>query len=213
MTVIGIVADSRQLDLEQATAPEMNFPMAQMSRILRRINVVVRTNTEPNSLVPAIRTEVGKIDPQLPLYNITTMRAAVNETVGVRRFAMAVLGLFATVALLLALSGIYGVIAHAVAQRTHEIGIRMALGAAREDVLRMILGDGGRLALAGVAIGIGASFLLTQWLRALLYGVSATDPITFLAVALLLLLTAMFACWIPARRASRVDPMIALRSE
>jgi ABC-type antimicrobial peptide transport system permease subunit len=154
-----------------------------------------------------------KIDPQLPLYNITTMSAAVNETVGVRRFAMAVLGLFAAVALLLALSGIYGVIAHAVAQRTHEIGIRMALGAAREDVLRMILGEGGRLALAGVAVGIGASFLLTQWLRTLLYGVGATDPITFLAVALLLLLTAMFACWIPARRASRVDPMIALRSE
>lgn len=213
MTVVGIVADSRQLDLEQATAPEMNFPMAQTSRMLRRINVVVRTNTEPNSLVPAIRGEVGKIDAQLPLYNITTMKAAVSDTVGVRRFAMAILGLFAGVALLLALSGIYGVIAHAVAQRTHEIGIRMALGAAREDVLRMILGEGGRLALAGVAIGIGASFLLTQWLRALLYGVSATDPVTFLAVALLLLLTAMFACWIPARRASRVDPMIALRSE
>ena len=213
MTVVGIVADSRQLDLEQAPAPEMNFPMAQMSRILRRINLVVRTNTEPNSLVPAIRTEVAKIDPQLPLYNITTMSAAVNDTVGVRRFAMAVLGLFAAVALLLALSGIYGVIAHAVAQRTHEIGIRMALGAAREDVLRMILGEGGRLALTGVAIGIGASFLLTQWLRALLYGVSATDPLTFLAVALLLLFTAMFACWLPARRASRVDPMIALRSE
>jgi putative ABC transport system permease protein len=213
MTVVGIVADSRQLDLEQATAPEMNFPMAQTARMLRRINVVVRMNTEPNSLVPAIRAEVGKIDPQLPLYNITTMKAAVSDTVGVRRFAMAILGLFAGVALLLALSGIYGVIAHAVAQRTREIGIRMALGAAREDVLRMILGEGGRLALAGIAIGIGASFLLTQWLRTLLYGVSATDPVTFLAVALLLLLTAMFACWIPARRASRVDPIIALRSE
>jgi putative ABC transport system permease protein len=213
VTIVGIVGDSRQINLEQAAAPEMNFAMAQMGRILRRINIVVRTNTEPNSLLPSIRGEVGKLDPQLPLYNVTTMSAAVNDTVGVRRFAMTVLGLFAAVALLLALSGIYGVIAHAVAQRTHEIGIRMALGAAREDVLRMILGEGGRLALAGVVIGIGASFLLTQWLRALLYGVSATDPITFLAVALLLLLTAMFACWIPARRASRVDPIIALRAE
>lgn len=213
MTVIGVVADSRQINLEEPTAPEMNFPIAQMGMILRRINLVVRTNTEPNSLVPALRGEVGRLDPQLPLYNITTMSAAVTDTLGVRRFAMAVLGLFAGVALLLALSGIYGVIAHAVAQRTHEIGIRMALGAAREDVLRMILGEGGRLALVGVAIGIGAAFLLTQWLRALLYGVSATDPVTFLAVALLLLFTAMFACWIPARRASRVDPMIALRSE
>lgn len=213
VTVVGVVADSRQINLEQAAAPEMNFPIAQMAMILRRINIVVRTNTEPNSLVPAIRSEVGKLDPQLPLYNVTTMSAAVNDTVGVRRFAMTVLGFFAAVALLLALSGIYGVIAHAVAQRTHEIGIRMALGAAREDVLRMILGEGSRLALAGVVIGIGASLLLTQWLRALLYGVSATDPMTFLAVAFLLLLTAMFACWIPARRASRVDPMIALRSE
>jgi putative ABC transport system permease protein len=213
VTIVGVVADSRQINLEQAAAPEMNFPMAQMAMILRRINLVVRTNTEPTSLLSAIRGEVGKLDPQLPLYNIITMSAAVSDTVGVRRFAMAVLGLFAAVALLLALSGIYGVIAHAVAQRTHEIGIRMALGAAREDVLRMILGEGGRLALSGVVIGIGASFLLTQWLRALLYGVSATDPVTFVAVALLLLLTAMFACWIPARRASRVDPMIALRSE
>jgi putative ABC transport system permease protein len=213
MSVVGVVADSRQINLEEATAPEMNFPMAQMAMILRRMNLVVRANTDPNSLLSAIRTEVGRIDPQLPLYNITTMSAAVNDTLAVRRFAMAVLGLFAAVALLLALSGIYGVIAHAVAQRTHEIGIRMALGAAREDVLRMILGEGGRLALAGVVIGIGASFLLTQWLRALLYGVSATDPVTFLSVVLLLLFTAMFACWIPARRASRVDPMIALRSE
>jgi predicted permease len=213
MTVVGVVADSRQINLEEATAPEMNFPMAQMAMILRRINLVVRTNTDPNSLLPAIRTEVGRLDPQLPLYNVTTMSAAVTETLGVRRFAMAVLGLFAGVALLLALSGIYGVIAHAVAQRTHEIGIRMALGAAREDVLRMILSEGGKLALAGVAIGIGASFLLTQSLRALLYGVSASDPITFLAVAFILLFTAMFACWIPARRASRLDPMIALRAE
>jgi putative ABC transport system permease protein len=213
MTVVGVVADSRQVNLEEATESEMNFPVAQMARILRRINLVVRTNTDPNALLPAIRAAVGKIDPQLPLYNVTTMSAAVTQTLGVRRFAMAVLGLFAAVALLLALSGIYGVVAHAVAQRTHEIGIRMALGAARADVLRMILGEGGKLALVGVAIGIAASFLLTQWLRALLYGVSATDPVTFFAVALLLLLTAMFACWIPARRASRVDPMVALRSE
>ena len=115
--------------------------------------------------------------------------------------------------MLLALSGIYGVIGHAVTQRTHEIGIRMALGAARRDVFRLILGEGGRLAVTGVAIGIVASYLVTQFLRKLLYGITPTDPLTFGAVAFLLLLTALLACYFPARRASRVDPVIALRSE
>jgi predicted permease len=213
MTVVGVVADSRQMNLEQATEPEMNFPMAQMGRVLRRINIIVRGDVEPTSLLPAIRAEVWKLDSQLPLYNVTTLRAAVDATLGVRRFVMCLLGLFALVALVLAVSGIYGVIGHAVAQRTHEIGIRMALGAARQDVLRMILGEGGKLALAGVAIGIGVSCLITQWLRTLLYGVGVLDPLTFVLVASLLLVTAMIACWIPARRASRVDPMIALRAE
>jgi putative ABC transport system permease protein len=213
MTVVGVVADSRQMNLEQPAEPEMNFPMAQMGRVLRRINIIVRGDVEPMSLLPSIRGEVWKLDSQLPLYNVTTLRAAVDETLGVRRFVMCLLGLFALVALVLAISGIYGVIGHAVAQRTHEIGIRMALGARRQDVLRMILGEGGKLALTGVAIGIGVSCLITQWLRALLYGVSALDPLTFILVALLLLVTAMIACWIPARRASRVDPMIALRAE
>lgn len=213
ITVVGVVADSRQANLEQPVAPEMNFPMAQMSRVLRRINLIVRGDVEPTSLLPAIRAEVWKIDSQLPLYNVTTLRAAVDDTLGVRRFVMCLLGLFAFVALVLAVSGIYGVIGHAVAQRTHEIGIRMALGARREDVLRMILGEGGKLALTGVAIGVGVSCVMTQWLRTLLYGVSALDPLTFGLVAMLLLGTALIACWIPARRASRVDPMIALRAE
>ncbi len=180
---------------------------------MRRVNLLVRTEIEPTSLVPAVRAEVWRLDAQLPLYNITTMRAAVDDSLSVRRFALYVLGLFASVALLLALSGIYGVIGHAVAQRTREIGIRMALGAARQDVLRLILGEGGKLALAGVAIGLGASYLITQFLRSLLYGITPTDPLTFTVVALLLLATALVACWIPARRASRVDPMIALRAE
>lgn len=213
MTVVGLVADSRQVNLEQATAPEMNFPIAQMAMILRRFNLVVRANTEPTSLLPSIRAEVWKLDPQLPLYAVTTLQAAVNDSVSVRRFALVVLGLFASVALLLALSGIYGVIGHAVAQRTHEIGVRMALGAARGDVLRMILSEGGKLAIGGVAIGLLASFVVTQFLHSLLYGIAPTDPVTFAAVAALLLITALLACWIPARRASRVDPMIALRAE
>lgn len=213
VTVVGVVADSRQMSLEEAVVPEMDFPMAQTANFLRRFNLVVRSHTEPTSLLPALRGAVAKFDPQLPLYNVMTMRGAVDESLSVRRFALYVLGLFAAVALILAVSGIYGVIGHAVNQRTREIGIRMALGAARRDVFRLILGEGGKLAIAGVGIGIVVSYLVTQFLRALLYGITPTDPLTFGAVALLLLLTALLACYFPARRASRVDPMIALRSE
>jgi putative ABC transport system permease protein len=213
VSVVGVVADSRQMNLEQPVAPEMNFPLAQMAQALRRFNLVVRTQTEPTSLVPAIRAAVWKLDPQLSLYNITTMQVAVQESVSVRRFALLVLALFASVALLLAVSGIYGVLGHAVAQRTREIGIRIALGATRHDVLRMILSEGGRLAAAGIVLGLIVSYVMTQFLRALLYGVTPTDPLTFALVAVLLLVTALIACWIPARRASRVDPMVALRAE
>jgi predicted permease len=212
-TVVGVVADSRQMSLDEAVVPEMNFPMAQAANVLRRFNLVVRTHTEPTSLLPAVRGAVAKLDPQLPLYNVITIQGAVDESLSVRRFALYVLGLFASVALLLAVSGIYGVIGHAVTQRTREIGIRMALGAAPRDVFRLILGEGGKLAVTGVAIGIVASYLLTQFLRTLLFGITPTDPLTFAAVALLLLLTALLACYFPARRASRVDPVIALRSE
>lgn len=213
VSVVGVVADSRQMTLEQPVMPEMNFPVAQAAQVLRRFNLVVRTQAEPTSLVPAIRAAVWKLDSQLPLYNITTMDTAVQDSVSVRRFALFVLGLFAAVALLLAVSGIYGVIGHAVVQRTREIGIRIALGAARRDVMRMILSEGGKLAAAGVVLGLIVSYVMTQFLRALLYGVTPTDPLTFALVALLLLSTALIACWIPARRASRVDPMIALRAE
>jgi putative ABC transport system permease protein len=213
VTVIGVVADSRQLSLDEAVVPEMNFPMAQAANFLRRFNLLVRTQTEPTSLLPAIRGVVAKFDPQLPLYSVMTIQRAVDDSLSVRRFALSVLGLFAAVALILAVSGIYGVLGHAVNQRTREIGIRMALGAARRDVFRLILGEGGKLAVTGVVIGIVASYLVTQFLRALLYGITPTDPLTFGAVAVLLLVTALLACYFPARRASRVDPVIALRSE
>jgi putative ABC transport system permease protein len=213
MTVVGVVADSRQVSLEQPVAPEMNFPFAQVARAFRRFNLVVHSEVEPTSLVPAIRATVWKHDAELPLYNIITLADAVAETISTRRFALTVLGLFAAVAVLLAVSGIYGVVGHTAAQRTQEIGIRMALGAARADVLRLVLGEGSKLAIAGVALGLVGAFVMTQFLRALLYGVTPTDPLTFAAAGTLLLATALFACWIPARRASRVDPMVALRAE
>jgi putative ABC transport system permease protein len=213
VTVVGVVGDSRQVSLEQPVSPEIDFPMAQMAQVLRRFNLIVRANAEPLDLVPAIRAEVWKLDNQLPLYNLTTMQGAVDQTLSVRRFALYLLGLFAAVALLLAVSGIYGVLAHSVSQRTQEIGVRMALGAARRDVLRLVFAQGGRMAAAGIVIGLVVSYLVTQFLRTLLYGVQPTDPLTFLAVAILLLVTVMLACWIPARRASRVDPMVALRAE
>jgi putative ABC transport system permease protein len=213
VTVIGVVGDSRQMSLDQPVAPEINFPIAQMAQVLRRFNLIVRANAEPLDLVPAIRSEVWKLDSQLPLYNLTTMQGAVDQTLSVRRFALYLLGLFAAVALLLAVSGIYGVLAHSVSQRTQEIGVRMALGAARRDVLQLVFAQGGKMAIAGIGIGLVVSYLVTQFLRTLLYGVQPTDPLTFLAVALLLLGTVMLACWIPARRASRVDPMVALRAE
>ena len=213
VTVVGVFGDSRQMSLEQPVSPEINFPMAQMAQVLRRFNLIVRAQAEPLDLVPAVRSEVSKLDDQLPLYNVSTMQGAVDQTLSVRRFALWLLGIFAAVALLLAVSGIYGVLAHSVAQRTHEIGVRMALGAARGDVLRLVFAQGGKMAAAGIGFGLLASYLMTQFLRTLLYGVKPTDPLTFVAVALLLLVTVLVACWIPARRASRVDPMIALRSE
>jgi predicted permease len=213
VTVVGVVADSRQMSLEEAVVPEMNFPMAQTGNFLRRFNLIVRTQTEPTSLLPALRSTVAKLDSQLPLYNVLTIQGAVDQSLSVRRFALYVLGLFAAVALVLAVSGIYGVIGHAVNQRMREMGIRMALGAARRDVFKLILGEGGKLAVIGVATGIVASYLVTQFLRTLLYGITPTDPLTFATVALLLLLTALLACYFPARRAAHVDPVIALRSE
>ena len=213
VSVVGIVANSTQMSLEEPVAPEMNFAIGQFARFLRRFNLVVRTEVDPMSIVPAVRSTVWKHDPQLPLFNITTLEDAVQNSISLRRFALYVLGLFASVALLLALSGIYGVISHAVSQRTREIGIRLALGARRGDVLRLILGEGSRLALAGVGLGLVVSYLATQSLRALLYGVTATDPLTFAVVALVLTLTALIACYLPARRASRLDPMLTLRAD
>ncbi|HEX8144775.1 MAG TPA: ABC transporter permease [Pyrinomonadaceae bacterium] len=209
--VVGVVGDVRQnsLDVETPLAvylPYQQFPYAGMT-------LVVRTASDPQTMASVARREVQTIDQSLPVSNVRSMEEVVSNSVSQRRFSMTLLGLFATVALLLAAVGIYGVMAYSVAERVHEIGIRIALGAQGRDILRLIVGQGMILTLAGVALGLAGAFLLTRLMSSLIYGVSATDPLTFAGVSLSLSAVALLACYIPARRATRVDPMEALRYE
>jgi putative ABC transport system permease protein len=177
------------------------------------MSMLVRTTVEPASLTTAVRNEIHALDKTLPIYNVKTMRDVAAASVAPRRASMLLLTAFASVALLLAVIGIYGITAYYVTQRTHEIGVRMALGAQRADVLRLIIGQGIRLTLFGLALGMVCAFALTRVMATLLYGVKPTDPVTFAGGALLLALVALLACYIPARRATKVDPMVALRYE
>jgi putative ABC transport system permease protein len=177
------------------------------------MTLMVRTDADPAALAAAIRNEVWTVDKDVPLADIQPLAQVVSESISRPRATMLLLAVFAGVAMLLGSIGIYGVVAYAVAQRTQEIGIRMALGASSRDVLRMEIGQGMRLILTGMVLGIGGALAATRALESLLFGVSATDALTFAVVALLLALVALLACWIPARRAARVDPMVALRYE
>jgi ABC-type antimicrobial peptide transport system permease subunit len=175
--------------------------------------VALRTEGNPTAILPAARDAVHSIDPSLPLSNVKTMEQLVDASVGQRKLAMILLGVFSAIALLLASIGIYGVMSYSVAQRTRELGIRMALGAARRSVLQLVVGQGMALAGAGVVIGLVAAFALTRLLTTQLYGVSATDPLTFALVSALLVGVALLATLLPAMRATRVDPVVALRDE
>ena len=177
------------------------------------MKVMVRAEGDLAALVPAVRREVAAIDPELPVYEVKTMEAAVDESLSRRRFALLLLGLFAAVALALAAVGAYGVMSYGVVQRTKEIGIRMALGAEQHAVLRLVVGDGMRLAAFGIAIGFGLAVGLSRVLRGMLFGVSSFDPIAYAGLTLVLAGVALLASWLPARRAARVDPVIALRAE
>jgi len=178
--------------------------------------IVVRTPLDLQALLPSLKASVYGADPNQPIYDVRTMQDIASESMSSERFPMILLGAFAGLALLLASVGIYGLISYSVAQRVHEIGIRMALGAERRKILRMVIGHGLRLALAGLVIGAGAALILTRLLSSfshLLYGVGVNDPQTFVAVSLTLTLVAILACYIPARRAARMDPIAALRYE
>ncbi|HEY0003633.1 MAG TPA: ABC transporter permease [Pyrinomonadaceae bacterium] len=210
-TIIGMVGEVRHERLDQATRKTVYVPYQQIPD--RQMTLTIRTTTDPTSLVAAVRQQVKELDPEQPLINVWTMEEVISRAVWQPRLYAILFGVFAGVALILASVGIYGVMSYAVTQRTHEIGIRMALGAQARDVLKMVLGQGLVLVLIGVAVGLGGAFALTRLMASLLYGVSATDPATFSAIALLLIGVALLACYIPARRAMKVDPMVALRYE
>lgn len=214
-TVVGVVGDVKEMGLEAPAKPEMFFPYQQLGGTLWNIprDLIVRTTGDPLSITPALRQAIWSVDSAQPISNIRTMDEILAEEVAQRRVGMTMLVAFAALALLLASLGIYGVISYSVTQRTQEIGIRMALGASRGDVLRLVMTDGLRLAAAGVAIGLGAAFAMTRLMAGLLYGVSASDPRTLVVVTVLLTAVALLACYVPARRATKVDPMIALRYE
>ncbi len=220
-TVAGVVGNVRHHWIGDSTQPEIYFSYAQVplldSRTIERhrrsMQIVIRGDGDPLSIVPAARREVAGLDPELPLFNIKTMDERLGYSLVRPRFNTLLMGIFAVVALVLAAVGLYGVMSYTVAQRTHEIGIRIALGARRSDVLMLVLKQGLALILAGVAIGLVAAFALTRFMSALLYDLSARDPYTFAAISLLLIAIALLACYIPARRATRVEPTVALRYE
>jgi putative ABC transport system permease protein len=218
LTVVGIVADVRQMGADAPVKAEMYVPYRQVSySVLYPIyaprDLVIRTTTEPSSLVPAVRQAVREVDPYQPLSSIRTMDEVLDRVTAQRRVGMILLTAFAAVALLLAALGIYGVLSFFVVQHTPEIGLRMALGAQTRDVLRLVVGQGMMLTGLGIVVGLLASLLLARVMTSLLYNVTATDPLTFTCVAVLLTMIALLACYIPARRAAKVDPMIALRYE
>jgi predicted permease len=220
--VVGIVGHVKQWGLDKDSTNSIQaqfyFPLPQvpdqfMPLIARGGGFAVRTQGSPLAQTGAIRQALEKMNSQIVMYDMLTMQKIIDDSLASRRFAMILLGVFAGLALLLSAIGIYGVISFVVGQRSHEIGVRMALGAQRKDVLSMVLGEGARLAAIGIGAGLVAAVLLTRLMVGVIYGVSAHDPLTFLAVAFVLLLVAFAACYIPARRAMRVDPMVSLRYE
>ncbi|MCM3905779.1 MAG: ABC transporter permease [Pyrinomonadaceae bacterium] len=209
--VIGVTEGVRYYGLKKDPRPEVFIPHAQNAYL--PMNLVVRTSVEPRRLVESVKAEVRALDATQPVSNFTTMEELVNRSVATDRFSMWLLGLLASLALALATSGVFSLMSYFVSQRTHELGVRIALGAQPRDIFKLILGEGALLIVAGLALGVAGAFVSTRFLSSLLFGVDATDPLTFLTTPMLLALAALVACYIPARRATKVDPLVALRSE
>lgn len=208
--IIGVVKDVRQNDFVSEPKMQMYMPYQQLNSFAPNA-LVVRTNVEPLSLAGAVRNAIWAVDKDQPVSNLRSMDEIVSEAVARQRFSMLLLGIFAALAMVLAAVGIYGVMSYSIAQRTREIGLRIALGAQKSDVLKMILRQGLRFVAAGLAIGLAASFVLTRVMASLLFGISATDPATFVSISLMLIAVALLASYIPAVRAMKIDPMLALR--
>jgi len=209
--IIGVVKDAKYINLREQALPTFYTSILQSE--MREMTFQIRTPDDPTRIITAVRQAVREIDPNLPLSNIKTLAAQVDESLVQERLIGTVSSFFGLLALLLAAVGLYGVMAYAVNLRTRELGIRMALGAQRSEVLRMVLNQGMKLVLIGIVLGLAASFAATRLIASYLYDVTSTDPVTFVGVPILLLIVALLACFVPARRATRVDPLTALREE
>src|SRR5215510_115192 len=214
-TIVGVVGDVRESGVTRAATAGVFFPVNQVgyAPLIQTMSLAVRADAEPTALISAVRNAVREIDPAQPVFNVKTMEAVVADSVSDRRLNMLLLGIFAAVALTLSVIGIYSVMSYTVSQHTREIGIRMALGARPTDILKLVVGQGMGLTLVCVGLGVAGAFGLTRLMATLLYGVTATDPLTFAVVSALLMVVALLACCVPARRATKVDPMVALRTE
>ncbi|HWN99398.1 MAG TPA: FtsX-like permease family protein, partial [Blastocatellia bacterium] len=210
--VVGVAGDVRSLGLDSDPGP-MVYITAATAAMWNPMNVVIRTSTDPTAQVSAVRSVLGSVDPNLAYFDTRTVNEMLANSLGQRRFTLFLLGSFAAVALLLACVGLFGVMAYLVSQRTHEIGVRLALGARPGDVFRLIIGRGMALAAVGSAFGVAGAWVLGRFLESLLYKIAPTDPITLASAPVLLLAVALLACYVPARRAMKVDPMVALRYE
>jgi putative ABC transport system permease protein len=213
LTIVGVVSDVKVSSLEAETGPAIYMPIFQIPRARDSVIYVVRSTTDAAGVAATLRREIRAVDVELPVYDIRTMDQVIADSVSQRRFSMLLLAVFAVAAILLAATGLYGVMSFTVSQRTHKIGMRMALGARQLDVLKLVVRQGMTLVVVGIGLGLFGAFTLTRVMATLLFGVTAKDPMTFAAVTTLLTLVAFVACYLPARRATKVDPLVALRYE
>jgi putative ABC transport system permease protein len=211
-TIIGVAGDVRHVGLDSEPRPTVYYSAAALG-VRAPLSIVWRSAVDPASHVADVRAIVRRIDPAMALFDVAAIPDLVADSLGTRRFNMYLLGIFAGVALFLAAIGLFGVTAYLVSQRTREIGVRLALGAERRDIFRLVLGRGMRLAVAGAVAGLGGALWLTRIMQRLVFSVSTNDPTTFAAVPVVLVAVALLACYLPARRAMRVDPVVALRCE